>query len=133
MSNTAGMQVCGDPGAESPVEMYARVYRQLKPCGALPAIEASFCRLASANSVIRMQEGRITVKITDLLDGAPAPVTEALAFVLLEKLLHLPVPAKHNSRYRRHPSRCSSAQHNLVPTRFAPWRPGIWGRWPHAA
>ena len=47
-----------------------------------------------------MQEGRIHVRITYLLEGAPAPVTEALAQILLNKLYRRPVPRIYNHRYR---------------------------------
>ncbi|MCW5982676.1 MAG: M48 family metallopeptidase [Bryobacteraceae bacterium] len=90
---------------ETPVQMYARVYRELQPRHAPPPIEIAFCRFANANSSIRMGCGRITVKISDLLEGAPAPVMEALAYILLAKLLRLPVDRKYNERFRRYLNR----------------------------
>jgi len=38
--------------------------------------------------------------VTDLLEGAPAPVTEALAYILLGKLFRRPVPRVYAHRYR---------------------------------
>lgn len=87
---------------ESPEEIYERVYRELRPRGKPPRFEVKFCRFASANSFVRLLEGRATVRITDLLEGAPAPVMEALAFILLAKLLRKPVPKKYSQRYRRY-------------------------------
>ena len=105
MLNMVEMQVHRALLSETPEEIYARVYRVLKPRGRPPAIEVSFCRFANANSFIRMRDGRITARITDLLEGAPAPVMEALAFILLARLLRRPVPAAYNTRYRRYLNR----------------------------
>jgi hypothetical protein len=40
------------------------------------------------------------VRISDLLAGAPAPVTEALAYILLGKLYRKPIARTHTHRYR---------------------------------
>ena len=39
-------------------------------------------------------------RISDLLEGAPAPVFEALAYILLAKLFRKPIPRIYNHRYR---------------------------------
>jgi len=85
---------------ETPVEIYARVFRDLKPRTALPEIRVEFRRYANANSSIRLESGRLTVRIADVLEGAPAPIVEALAYVLLGKLYRHPVPGIHGRRYR---------------------------------
>ncbi len=85
---------------ETTQQIYARVFRELKPRSALPAIAVEFCRYANANSFIRLENGSIAVKISDLLQGAPAPVMEALAYILLSKLFRKPVPRIYNHRYR---------------------------------
>lgn len=41
------------------------------------------------------------VKICDVLEGAPAPIHEALAFILVGKLYRREVPALYSHRYRR--------------------------------
>src|SRR5690348_10803200 len=70
----------------TPAEIYARVFRLLKPCTPVPAIRVEFRRYANANSSIRLEAGRLTVRIADVLEGAPAPIVEALAHILLGKL-----------------------------------------------
>jgi hypothetical protein len=85
---------------ESPNEIYARVFRQLKPRTPLPAIHVEFRPFANADSTIRQQEGSLYVHISDLLQGAPAPVMEALAFILLGKLFRRPVARLYHHRYR---------------------------------
>jgi SprT-like family protein len=85
---------------ESPEQIYARVFRQLKPRTPIPGFTVEYCRFANADSFIRLENGRIHVRICDLLAGAPAPVTEALAFILLSKLYRKPVGRMYSYRYR---------------------------------
>ena len=85
---------------ETPVEIFARVHREIRPRTAIPAIDVTYKRFVDPNSRVRLESGRITVTITDLLDGAPAPVTEALAHILLSKLYRKPVARHHQHRYR---------------------------------
>jgi len=85
---------------ETPEEIYARVFRELKPRTALPELRVEFCRFANADSFIRLEEGRLLVRISDILAGAPAPVTEALAYILLGKLYRKPVARIYSYRYR---------------------------------
>src|SRR5215470_3721437 len=85
---------------ETPEEIYARVFRALKPRTPLPELHVEFCRFANADSFIRLEDGRLHVRISDLLAGAPAPVTEALAYILLGKLYRRPVPRLYSHRYR---------------------------------
>ena len=85
---------------ETPEEIYARVFRQVKPRTPMPDLRVEFCRFANADSFIRLEEGRLDVRISDLLAGAPAPVMEALAFILISKLYRKPVARQHAYRYR---------------------------------
>jgi hypothetical protein len=85
---------------ESPEEIYLRVFRELKPRTPAPELTVEFCRFANADSFIRLENGRLHVRISDLLSGAPAPVTEALAHILLGKLYRKPIARMYNHRYR---------------------------------
>jgi len=85
---------------ESPEEIYARVLRELKPRTVAPEMRVEFCRFANADSFISLKEGRLEVRISDLLAGAPAPVQEALAHILLGKLYRKPTAAIYVHRYR---------------------------------
>src|ERR1700682_2899769 len=85
---------------ETPEEIYARVFHELKPRTPLPGLRVEFCRFANADSFIRLENGQWHVGISDLLGGAPAPVTEALAHILLGKLYRKPVPRVYAHRYR---------------------------------
>jgi hypothetical protein len=85
---------------ESPGEIYARVFRELRPRTALPELRVEFCRFANANCFIKLDGGRLEVRMSDLLSGAPAPVMEALAHILLGKLYRKPVARVYSNRYR---------------------------------
>jgi hypothetical protein len=90
---------------ETPEQICARVFRELRPRTPLAAIEVRFCAFASANSFIRMETSRLELRISDLLRDAPAPVFESLAFILIAKLYRKPIPAEHSNRYRRYLNR----------------------------
>jgi hypothetical protein len=99
----SGLAVSGFQSAllfESPEEIYARIFREFKPRTPLPSIAVEFCRFANADSFIRMESGAIHVRISDLLEGAPAPVVEALAYILLSKLFRRPIARIYSHRYR---------------------------------
>jgi len=85
---------------ESPEEIYARVFRELKPRTATPELRIEFCRFANADSFISLKDGLLLVRMSDLLAGAPAPVLEALAHILLGKLYRKPIAAIYSHRYR---------------------------------
>jgi hypothetical protein len=85
---------------ESAGEIFRRVHRELRPRTPPPAIEVEYKRFANANSDVRLESNTILVRITDLLESAPAPVTEALAHILLGKLYRKPTEAQYAHRYR---------------------------------
>jgi len=99
------MQVLPAGLPETPEDIYRRVWREFRPRSHPPTVEVKFCRFANADSYIRMRDGHVQVRITDVLEGAPRPVMEALANILVAKLLRRPVPAAHNDRYRRYLNR----------------------------
>ena len=104
----SGLAVSGFQSAllfESPEEIYARIFRELKPRTAMPGIRVEFCRFANADSFIRLESGAIHVRISDLLEGAPAPVLEALAYILLGKLFRRPTARIYAHRYRLYMNR----------------------------
>jgi len=85
---------------ETPEEIFARVFRELKPRTAVPRLHLEFCRFANADSFISLKDGLLEVRISDLLAGAPSPVQEALAHILLSKLYRKPIAAIYTHRYR---------------------------------
>ena len=85
---------------ESPEQVYQRIFRLLRPRSPVPAVSVEYCRFANANSSIRLRDGVLEVRISDVLQDAPAPITEALAHILLSKLYRKSIPAAVNRRYR---------------------------------
>jgi hypothetical protein len=71
----------------------------------VPAIRLEFCKFANANSFVRWDEDGLAFRITDVLEGAPAQILEALAYILLSKLLRRPTPKLYAERYRRYLNR----------------------------
>jgi hypothetical protein len=85
---------------ESPEEIYTRVFRELKPRTPVPPLTVEFCRFANPDSSVRLDGGRLRIRISDLLEAAPAPVMEALAHILLGKLYRKAAPPVYAHRYR---------------------------------
>ncbi len=87
---------------ETVEQIYGRVFRDLKPRTPAPHFILEYRPFANVNSFIRHDgaDGVVRVRMSDLLEGAPAPVHEALAFILLSKLYRKQIPEKYNRRYR---------------------------------
>ncbi len=90
---------------ETVEQIYTRIFRVLKPRTRVPQITVRFLRYVNADSRIRLDEDRLTVRISHLLEGAPAPVQEALAYILLGKLFRKPASRCMVARYRRYLNR----------------------------
>lgn len=61
-----------------------------------------FYSFVSINNTIRLRQGGLYIRISDLLEGAPAPVLYAIAHILLAKLYRKPIDRAHSARYRRY-------------------------------
>lgn len=90
---------------ETTEELYARVFRHLRPRTPLPEIRIQFKRYANADSRVALMDGVLRVQISDMLEGAPAPVQEALAVILLGKLYRKQPDSKALAVYRRYLNR----------------------------
>ncbi len=67
-------------------QIYTRVFHIIKPRTPVPAVMIRFRRYANVTSRIRLENNYLTVDISDLLESAPAPIQEALAYILIAKL-----------------------------------------------
>jgi predicted metal-dependent hydrolase len=85
-------------------EILPRIYRELRPCAPIPPFRAEFYPFANVNSTIRLREGVLHIRISDLLEGAPESVIEAIAHILLAKIYKKPIESVHATRYRRYVS-----------------------------
>src|SRR5215831_19395308 len=79
-------------------------YRELRPHSALPEMKVEFYAFANINNTIRLRQGRLLVRLSDLLEGAPEPVLRAIAHILLAKMYRKPIEREHATRYRRYVS-----------------------------
>ena len=78
-------------------EIFQRCHRELRPGVPLPEIRIEFYPFASVNNNIKMREGRLQVRLSDLLEGAPESVLEAIAHILLAKIYRKPIEAVHSN------------------------------------
>jgi hypothetical protein len=81
---------------------FEECYRELRPRAPLPEFTVEFFRFVNVNNTIRLRDGKVRVRISDLLEGAPESVLRAIAHILLAKLYRKPIEASHAGRYRRY-------------------------------
>ncbi len=86
------------------LQIFEETFSELRPRTPIPEIRVSFFRFASVNNTIRLREGRLLVRISDLLEGAPEPVLRAIAHILIAKMYRKPINREHATRYRRYVS-----------------------------
>src|SRR5215469_12664078 len=63
-----------------------------------------FYPFANVNNTIRMRDGKLHIRISDLLEGAPESVLQAIAHILLAKIYRKRIEPAHATRYRRYVS-----------------------------
>jgi len=61
-----------------------------------------FFPFANVNNTIRLREGRLLVRLSDLLEGAPEPVLRAIAHILIAKMYRKAIEPALSSRYRKY-------------------------------
>ena len=52
----------------------------------MPELEVKFRRFTSLNTTIRLRDGKLIVRLSDLLEHAPSNIHQAIAHILLAKL-----------------------------------------------
>ena len=70
----------------------------------MPPLDIRFRRFTSLNTTIRLREGKLLVRLSDLLEAAPESVHHAIAHILLAKLYKKAIVPAHADRYRRYVS-----------------------------
>jgi len=91
-------------------QTFTQAYRDLRPLAPIPEFEVRFYRFANINNTIRLRCGRILVRLSDLLEGAPRPVLYAILHILIAKLYRKPIAAEHATRYRKFTSSRAMAE-----------------------
>jgi hypothetical protein len=87
---------------EGLVEIFHDEHRQLRPGAAAPELKVEFFAFANINNTIRLREGRLFVRLSDLLEGAPESVVRAIAHILLAKMYRKPIDRGLAARYRKY-------------------------------
>ncbi|HET9409993.1 MAG TPA: M48 family peptidase [Candidatus Sulfotelmatobacter sp.] len=92
------------------VEIFQEAYRELRPSFSPPEIRIEFYAFANVNNTIRLREGKLLVRLSDLLEGAPESVLQAIAHILLAKMYRQAIDRRQAVRYRRYVSSHDVAQ-----------------------
>ena len=82
--------------------IFQECYRELRPGTDPPPFTIDFFAFANVNNTIRLREGKLLVRLSDLLEGAPDPVLRAIAHILLAKIYRKPIERTQAARYRRY-------------------------------
>jgi len=77
-------------------------YRELRPRAPFPEFELRFYPFVNINNTVRLADGRMKLRLSDLLESAPEPVLKAILHILLAKIYRRPIDRAHSSRYRRY-------------------------------
>jgi hypothetical protein len=83
-------------------EIFQEAYRELRPRTPAPPLHVRFYAFVSINNTIRLRQGELYIRLSDLLEGAPETVLHSIAHILLAKLYRQPVDRTHSARYRRY-------------------------------
>jgi SprT-like family len=86
-------------------DIFQKAYRELRPRAAMPEFRIEFYPFANVNNTIRLRDWRLHVRLSDLLEGAPETVIEAIAHILLAKVYRHPIEAVQTGRFRRYVGR----------------------------
>ena len=94
---------------EGLLEIFQETYRELRPAASIPELKIEFFAFANVNNTIRLRNGRLLVRLSDLLEGAPEAVLRAIAHILLAKMYRRPIDRGYAARYRKY-----VASHDIV-------------------
>ena len=83
-------------------EIFLEEHGQLRPGSAPPDLKIEFFAFANINNTIRLRQGRLLVRLSDLLEGAPEGVVRAIAHILLAKMYRKPIDRGQAARYRKY-------------------------------
>jgi len=86
------------------LQIFQDAYRELRPRAAIPDLAIQFFGFVDVNNTIRLREGKLIVRLSDLLEGAPEPVLRAIAHILFAKMYRKPIERQQATWYRRYVS-----------------------------
>lgn len=83
-------------------EIFHQAYAEVRPRTPAPPVHICFYPFVSINNTIRLRQGELYIRLSDLLEGAPDPVLHAIAHILLAKLYRQAIDRAQSARYRRY-------------------------------
>ena len=87
---------------EGLLEIFQETYSELRPGTPIPELKIEFFAFANVNNTIRLRGGRLLVRLSDLLEGAPEAILRAIAHILLAKMYRRPIHRAEAARYRKY-------------------------------
>ena len=81
--------------------IFKQAYLELLPHAPFPEVEVRFFAFANLNNTIRLRQGRVLVRLSDLLEGAPDTVLHSIVHILIAKLYRQPIDAAHAAQIGR--------------------------------
>jgi predicted metal-dependent hydrolase len=87
---------------EGLLDIFQTAHRELRPGSLPPELKIEFFAFANVNNTVRLREGKLLVRLSDLLEGAPDTVLQAIAHILLAKIYRRPIDRGCAARYRKH-------------------------------
>jgi hypothetical protein len=95
--------------------IFKQAYLELMPHSPFPEVEVRFFAFANLNNTIRLRQGRLLLRLSDLLEGAPDIVLHSIVHILVAKLYRQPIDSAHAARYRKFiGSRAMSERTHLI-------------------
>ncbi len=94
---------------EGLLELFHETYSELRPGTLVPEMKVDFFAFANLNNTIRLRKGKLLIRLSDLLEGAPEGVLRAIAHILLAKMYRQPIDRGYAARYRKY-----VASHEIV-------------------
>ncbi len=82
--------------------LFTRALREAVTKGPPPPLSVEFYAYTGLSSTIRLRQGRVQVRVSDLLRTAPSDVLYALARILIAKLYRRKAPAEAQRHYREY-------------------------------
>ncbi len=86
------------------LQIFQETFHELRPRTPMPEMSVEFYAFASINNNIRLREGKLLARVSDLLEGAPESVLRSIAHILLAKMYRKPIDRQQATRYRRYVS-----------------------------
>lgn len=84
------------------LEIFQESYSELRPGTCVPELRVEFFAFANVNNTIRLRDGKLLVRLSDLLEGAPDTVLRAIAHILLAKMYRKTIDRSRAARYRKY-------------------------------